>query len=516
MQPAAISISRLTVRYGPTTALDAADLDVPDGQVHALLGENGAGKSTIVKALSGLVRPDLGTIAIFGRKIVRFAPRFANDLGIRTAFQEISLVKSLTVAQNFMLMEEPLNALGMIRGRALEDIVRERLERLGLNSIDPRIEVRQLDLPSRQKIEIARAVSRNPRILLLDEPTASLSNRDVQWVGDVIERLKRSGTTVLLISHRMQEVREFCSALTIFRNGRTVGAYAMTDLADTEIIELMIGRSLGAAFPPKRDRVESVGTAAPPVLSCQKLAPVPGSDISFSLRPGEVLGLAGLDGMGQRELFMALFGAIQITAGEIRIAGQPVRLRSPADAIACGIGMLPEDRKTEALFLNLDARENVSLPSLHRFLRGGLIRARLEQKMVSGVLDAVKVARRALWTPVRNFSGGNQQKIAVAKWLLTDSRVLLLYDPTRGIDVGTKTEIYYLMRRYADAGGAVLFYSTEIPELVNLCDQVVVIYRGRIVETLAADAISESANMSAAVGRQRINGAHEQHALAHR
>jgi ribose transport system ATP-binding protein len=220
--------------------------------------------------------------------------------------------------------------------------------------------------------------------------------------------------------------------------------------------------------------------------------------------------------MGQRELFMALFGAIQITAGEIRIAGQPVRLRSPADAIACGIGMLPEDRKTEALFLNLDARENVSLPSLHRFLRGGLIRARLEQKMVSGVLDAVKVARRALWTPVRNFSGGNQQKIAVAKWLLTDSRVLLLYDPTRGIDVGTKTEIYYLMRRYADAGGAVLFYSTEIPELVNLCDQVVVIYRGRIVETLAADAISESAIMSAAVGRQRINGAHEQHALAQR
>lgn len=515
MHATAISISRLTVRYGPTTALDAVDLEVADGQVHALLGENGAGKSTIVKALSGLVRPDAGTIAIFGQKVVRFGVRFANDLGIRTAFQEISLVKDLTVAQNFMLMEEPLNPIGMIRGRALDDLVRDRLDQLGINSVDPRAEVRSLDLPSRQKLEIARAVSRNPRILLLDEPTASLSSRDVQWLGDVIQRLKRSGTTVVLISHRMQEVREFCSALTIFRNGRTVGAYAMTDLADAEIIELMIGRSLGAAFPPKPHRVQAASPAASSVLLCKGLATAGGiSDVSFSLRAGDVLGLAGLDGMGQRELFMALFGVIQTTAGEIRIAGEQARLRSPADAVRCGIGMLPEDRKSEALFLELDARENVSLPSLQRFLHAGLIRFRLEQNMVSRALDVVKVAKRALFSPVRNFSGGNQQKIAVAKWLLTNTRVLLLYDPTRGIDVGTKTEIYHLIRRYSEAGGAVLFYSTEIPELVNLCDQVMVIYRGRIMETLAGEALSESAIMSAAVGRHRV-GASERRVLAH-
>jgi ribose transport system ATP-binding protein len=228
-----------------------------------------------------------------------------------------------------------------------------------------------------------------------------------------------------------------------------------------------------------------------------------------------VLGLAGLDGMGQRELFLALFGVVKPIAGEIRIGGQGVELRSPAHAIKCGVGMLPEDRKTEALFLDLDGSENVSLPSLQRFLRGGLVRGRYERSAVARVLDVVKVVRRALWSPVRSFSGGNQQKIAVAKWLLTDSRVLLLYDPTRGIDVGTKTEIYHLIRRYADAGGAVLFYSTEIPELVNLCDQVMVIYRGRIVETLAAGALSESAIMSAAVGRQRTSDATEQHALAY-
>ena len=498
-------LSRLTVRYGPTTALDAADLEIGAGEVHALLGENGAGKSTIVKVLSGLVRPNAGTLSIFGRNVRRFVPRYANALGIRTAFQEISLVKDLTIAQNFMLMEEPLNALGMARGVARDEMVRARLEALGINSVDPRTEVRRLDLPSRQKIEIARAICGNPRILLLDEPTASLSNRDVQWLGDMIEQLKRSGTTVVLISHRMQEVRAFCSALTIFRNGRTIGAYAMDDVADAEIIELMIGRSLGAAFPDRPVLAAAEAAAAAPVLSCSNRATTSGGDISFSLRAGEVLGLAGLDGMGQRELFMALFGVVKPVAGEIRIGGQRVQLRSPSHAINCGIGMLPEDRKTEVLFLELDGCENVSLPSLQRFLRGGLVRGRYERRTVSCVLDVVKVVRRALWSPVRNFSGGNQQKIAVAKWLLTNSRVLLLYDPTRGIDVGTKTEIYHLIRRYADVGGAVLFYSTEIPELVNLCDHVMVIYRGRIAETLAADALSESAIMSAALGRQRTS-----------
>jgi ribose transport system ATP-binding protein len=386
---------------------------------------------------------------------------------------------------------------------------------VAINSVDPRTKVRRLNLPSRQKIEIARAISGNLRILLLDEPTASLSNRDVEWLGDVIERLKRSGTTVVLISHRMQEVRAFCSVLTIFRNGRTVGAHAMNDVADAEIIELMIGRSLGAAFPAKPVRADGEAVAPDSVLSCRNLATAGGGDISFSLCAGEVLGFAGLDGMGQRDLFLALFGVTRTIAGGIRVSGQEVQLRSPTHAIKCGIGMLPEDRKTEALFLDLDGCENVSLPSLQRFLRGGLIRGHYERKTVLRVLDVVKVVRRALWSPARNFSGGNQQKIAVAKWLLTNSRVLLLYDPTRGIDVGTKTEIYHLIRRYTDAGGAVLFYSTEIPELVNLCDRVVVIYRGRIVETLAAGALSESAIMSAAVGRKQTSGALEQHALAH-
>ena len=249
MQPAAVSIGHLTMRYGPTTALDAVDLRDCRRTGPRAPWRKWRRQIDHRQDAERVGSARRWTIAIFGQKVTRFAPRFAHDLGIRTAFQEISLVKDLTVAQNFMLMEEPLNPIGMIRGRAIEEQVRHRLEQLGITSINPRAEVRNLDLPSRQKVEIARAVSRNPRILLLDEPTASLSSSDVQWLGELIQRLKESATTVVLISHRMQEVRDFCSALSIFRNGRKVGAYSINDLADAEIIELMIGRSLGAAFP---------------------------------------------------------------------------------------------------------------------------------------------------------------------------------------------------------------------------------------------------------------------------
>jgi ribose transport system ATP-binding protein len=500
-RPSALEVNGLHKRYGSTIALDGASFSVVAGSVHALLGENGAGKSTLVKVLSGLTSPDRGEITVFDEPAVINNPRQANRFGIRTAFQEISLVPDLSVAQNFMLMEEPLGFLGIIQSRRRNEMVAEELGRIGLTGIDPRAQVRSLDLPIRQKIEIARAVSRSPKLLLLDEPTASLSNRDVHWLSGLVEGLKAQGTTVILISHRMQEVREFCSALTILRNGKAVGSYEMDDIGDERVIELMIGRSLSAVFPPKRPIAPKNGDV--PALEVSGLTVDEAvDDLSLSIAPGQVVGVGALQGMGQRELFLALFGAIERKAGEIRVAGAPVWLRLPADAVKAGISLVPEDRKTEALFLELTGQENASLPSLQRYLNAGLVNRRREADDVAGVLQQVQVSPDALWRPLKQFSGGNQQKIALAKWLLTRNRVLLLYDPTRGVDIGTKAEVYRLISDFAGAGGAVLFYSTDIAELVNLSDQVVILYKGRAVETLIGDAVTDTQILRAALGQR--------------
>jgi ribose transport system ATP-binding protein len=499
---AALDIVGLSKHFAATVALESVSFSVRRGQIHALLGENGAGKSTLVKILSGLVRPDGGAIAVFGEAVTITGPRRAHDLGIRTAFQEISMVKDLTVVQNFLLMEEPTGPLGMIRGRRAEAAVKDSLERFGLGYVDPRATIRELDLPTRQKLEITRAISRHPRILLLDEPTASLLSTDVQWLGERIDDLKKADTTIIFISHRMQEVRRFCSELTILRNGQAVGTFGVEDIDDDGVFRLMIGRSIAAAFPAKPVRTRPRARAAP-ALAARDLHTATGlNGVSFDLWPGQILGLGGLYGMGHRELFLALFGVSEISAGEITADGIPIRLRSPADAIRAeiGISLVPEDRKTEGLFLDLDGCRNISISSQGRFETAGLMNVAAEQRAVQEVLELVQVPDRALWSPVKNFSGGNQQKIVLAKWLLTGSSVLLLYDPTRGVDVGAKAEIYRLVRRFTEDGGAVLFYSTDIPELVNLSDDVLILYRGAVSELLHGEQISDARIMRAAVG----------------
>jgi ribose transport system ATP-binding protein len=506
---AALNVVDLQKRYAATVALESVSLCVRRGEVHALLGENGAGKSTLVKILSGLARPDSGTIEIFGKPAILSNPKTSHRFGIRTAFQEISLVKDLSVAQNFLLMEEP-TALSVIRRRRMYAQVEESLHSLGLDSINPYAKVRDLDLPSRQKIEIARAVSRRPQIILLDEPTAALLSNDVEWLGGLIEKMKAAGTTIIFISHRMQEVRSFCGALTILRNGRNVGSFDVNEISDNDVFERMIGRSVSAVFPPRPALSESSKSDRKPVLSVRGLTTSGAlAGISFDLFPGQILGVGGLHGMGQRELFLALFGATETSSGEIRVGDTPVRLRSPADAIRpeVGISLVPEDRKTEGLFLELDGTRNVSLPSQSRFELAGLIKAGAERAAVSEVFQLVQVPPRALWSPVKQLSGGNQQKIVIAKWLLTGSRVLLLYDPTRGVDIGTKAEIYRLAREFVEAGGAILFYSTDIPELVNLCDDVLVIYRGTITASLSGDELSDAGIMRAAVGHVTTHAA---------
>lgn len=495
----AIAVSEVVKAFGATVALDGASFSATQGEVHALLGENGAGKSTMVKLLSGLLQPDSGVIRIAGTEAVLKSPRDAHRLGIQTAFQEMTLVKSLSVAENMLLPYAP-TALGQLKGREGLNKVAAHLERLGLGHINPRVETGSLDLSVRQKIEIARAVFRGPRVLLLDEPTSSLSGRDIDWLGDLIAELKGQGVTIVFISHRMPEVRRFCDSLTVLRNGKHIGTSAVSDVSDEEVIRMIIGRSLAATFPPKHRGPRDAG---PPALSVRNLTTAGRlRDASFELAHGEILGIAGLQGMGQLDLFRACFGVVPSSGGEIRVDGKQVTLTSPRDAVRANIGisLVPEDRKTEGLFLKLDGRANTSMPVLRRFSRFGIIDAAAETKAVAEVLDHVQVHPRALYTRAGAFSGGNQQKIAIGKWLLAESRVLLMFDPTRGVDVGTKHELYVLIRDFAEAGGAVLFYSTEIAELVNLCDRVLVMYAGRMVKELTGDEVTEENIMRAALG----------------
>lgn len=498
----ALRLEKIVKAYGATLALGGASLSVASGEVHALLGENGAGKSTTVKLLSGLVRPSLGTVRLFGQAVEMARPSDAHRLGVQTAFQEISLVPDLTVVDNMLMPAAPVGVAGLRRQREGLRAVSAHLERLGLGRIDPRSEVRDLDLPERQKIEIARAVFREPRILLLDEPTSALSGRDIDWLGGLIARLKSDGVTTIFISHRMAEVRRFCDRLTVLRNGRDVGTADVGDITDEAVIRMIIGRSLEATFPPRPPRQRRRPDAVP-LLAGQGLT-TDGKlrGASFDLWPGEILGVAGLQGMGQQDLFHACFGLTHLTSGRILVDGRPIALASPKDAIRpnVGISLVPEDRKTEGLFLGRDGRFNVSLPVLDRFSRAGFVDTRAEGAAVSRALAQVDIDPRALYTNAGAFSGGNQQKIAIAKWIMTGCRVLLMFDPTRGIDVGTKHQLYGMMRDFAEAGGAVLLYSTEMTELVNLCDRVMVMYDGAVVDAVAGDDIDEERMMRGALG----------------
>jgi ribose transport system ATP-binding protein len=500
MQPPAVSIDGVGKVYGATVAVEDVSFAIETGSVHALLGENGAGKSTIVRLLSGLTLPDKGGFRIFGERVRLTSPRRSHALGIQTAFQEMTLVRDLTVLDNMLLPYGPVGPFGTIRRRQAREAVAAHFSELGLADISLDDEIGELELAQQQKIEIARAIYRAPKILLLDEPTSTLSGRDVDWLGEIIARLSTAGMTIVFISHRLQEVRAFCGSMTVLRNGRHIATGRVADHADADVFRMIVGRSLDHAFPARDDATRRI---AAEVLAAEKLATAGKlRDASFRLHAGEILGVAGLQGMGQLDLFLGCFGMTETVAGQLSVDGTPVAINSPSDAVRANIGisLVPEDRKTEALFLKLNGRHNVSLPVIERFTRGLLIDEAAEGAAVERVFAQVDVDRRALWTRVGAFSGGNQQKIAIAKWLLAESRVLLLYDPTRGIDVGTKNELYRLMRAYADAGGAILFYSTEIPELVHLADRVMVFYAGRVVAEIHGDDLSEQAILRAMLG----------------
>jgi ribose transport system ATP-binding protein len=501
----AIEAREINKHFGGTVALNNASFSCQPGSIHALIGENGAGKSTLIKIFSGVVTPDSGDLHINGQPSSIHSPADAARQGVISVFQELSLMPQLTVAQNIFITNPPRNRLGLINGKALAERTSQFFGDLGFEHIDPNALVSELPLAQRQLVEIAKALSRNPKVLILDEGTSALSIHDVKLVFQVIRRLRDEGRSVIFISHRMSEVDEIADTLTIFRDGQDVGSFPMGSVGRDEMVQLMIGRKLEQVFPPKPDKPPQTTT---PMLQVQDLSWEHAlHDISFSIGKGEIVGLGGLDGQGQGELLFALFGLLRGLHGEICVDGQPKKISSPSAASKAGINLalIPEDRKTEGLILPMSVGDNASLSIIDRVARLGLIDRKLEQASIQRTITRMQIKTPSPRLAARNLSGGNQQKLVIGKWLLTEAKVYLLHDPTRGIDVGTKQEIYQLMRQLADGGAGILFFSTELSELVGMCNRVLVLYEGRIFRELKGADITEENIVSAALGLEHAD-----------
>lgn len=479
----------ISKRYGGVIALKEADIAIRSGAIHAVLGENGAGKSTLIKIMAGVTAPDEGRMLLGGKDVAFSSPAAANAVGIVSVFQELSLIPDLSVADNIVISNPP-RRFGMIDRRAQRQIAEEALNRAGAFDIHPSSLVKDLPLSRRQMVEIAKALARKPRLMILDEATSALTRSDVEKVFSVLKRLRSEGLALVYISHRMHEIAELADDCTVFRNGRSIESYPAGTKTDHQVVELMIGREYKSVFPAK----PSIEANKASVLSCHDLSwggRLAG--ITFDARPGEIVGVGGLDGQGQQKLLLALFGVLRDVKGDVQIDGRSVRLSSPKEAksAANSIALIPEDRKTEGLMLPMTVRENLSIAALGSVSRNGIIDRGAEAARIDELLKLLAIKAATIDMPVSSLSGGNQQKVVIAKWLMNRPRIVLLNDPTRGIDVGTKQEIYQLLRKLADGGAAIIFYSTDYDELIGCCDRVLVMYDGTVVRTLEGADINE-------------------------
>jgi ribose transport system ATP-binding protein len=493
-----LEIRGVSKRYGGVRALENADLTIEAGRIHAVLGENGAGKSTLIKIMAGVVAPDEGRMLLDGEPVAFDSPSDAQAAGICCIFQELSLIPDLSVADNIAISDPP-RRFGLIDRRAQRRVAEDALARAGADNIHPSALVKDLPLSRRQMVEIAKALGRRPRILILDEATSALTAADVTRIYAVLKRLRADGLALVYISHRMHEIAELADECTVFRNGRSVASYAAGTKSDAEIIELMIGRELASEFPA---RPAGAASGAPPRLEAAHLGWDDRlHDVSFKLHAGEVIGLGGLDGQGQRELLLALFGVLRGTTGQVSIDGKPVAITRPSVAKRRDIGMalIPEDRKSEGLMLPMSVRDNLAFAAQEALSRWGVVDRTAEREAVERIVRRLAIRTDGTLVPAGSLSGGNQQKLVIGKWLMVGPRILLLNDPTRGIDVGTKQELYVLLRELAEAGAAILFYSTDVDELVGCCDRVLVMVDGAIRRELAGPEITEHALVSSAL-----------------
>ena len=482
--------------YGKSRALENVSLELKRGCVHALMGENGAGKSSLMKILAGVVHADAGSITKNGVPLIVRNPRQALENGISTVFQELSVLPNLTIAENIFLGKEPVTSTFAIDRRTMEADAAAILQSLDLD-LDPRTLISELSIAERQFVEIARGISANADIVILDEPTAALNAADVAKLNRHIERLKSQGKAIVYISHRMEEVFQVCDTVTVLKDGRNVDTRPLSDVTPRGLVAMMVGRPIEDLYPA---RAEGVGEA---VLAIDGLRLTPASmPVSLSLRQGEILGLAGLEGQGQREILRSVIGEFAPEGGRIAVKGTVFELPlSRAAGVrrmqALGVGYVPEDRKDEGLLLSLPIKRNITI-SLHAG-HNMLAFARGYQKVVSATMAKLSVKAESASASVSSLSGGNQQKVLLGRYLAKEADILLIEEPTRGVDIGAKVEIYKLLREFANNGGAVIVLSRETIELIGLCDRIIVIHAGTAASEMAAEDATEHRILDAAL-----------------
>lgn len=477
-----LEVKGLTKRYPGVVALKDVDFEVRKGEVHALLGENGAGKSTLIKALGGVLQPDSGEIRLCGQELRGLTPSRAQALGIRTIHQESELALSLSAGENIFVGRLPRAAFGLVDFARVHREGQQWLDKVGAH-FDSRSKAKDLSISQRRLVELARAVSMDAKLLILDEPTTVFTDEEVKRLFEIVRELQASGIAVIYISHRLREVYEIADRITVLRDGEKAGTLDVQEADEDRLIKMMVGRQLNQVYP-QRDR----GGCEDELLRVEDLTRNGIVDhVSFSVRKGEIVGLAGLVGAGRTSIANMLFGAMRPDGGEIFVRGQRVRIGSPTDAIRHGIGYVTSDRKADGLMLMKSIRENVSLACLRRFQKASFIDRRRERQVAREYRDILSIKTPSIEQVVEFLSGGNQQKVVFARWLLAKSDVLILDEPTVGIDVGAKQEIYRLMSDIAREGRGILMISSELPELLGMCDRILVLREGRVVDEVRAE-----------------------------
>ena len=486
-------------------ALRGVDFTVGRGEVHALLGENGAGKSTLLKILAGADSPDAGAITFDGAQVRLASPHAAQELGIVTIYQEFNLIPTLSVAENVFIGRLPVR-LGRVDWAVLHRRTKALTEEVGLG-VDPRRLVSDLSVAEQQMVEIARALSRSAKLVVMDEPTSALSDKEVQRLFAIVRGLKAKGISVVFVTHRLEEVLQICDHATVLRDGALAGTAPIAELDVERIIRLMVGREIDRLFAHREGSGSGAVALAVEGVSRARDARDPHAvmlhDISLEVRKGEILGLAGLVGAGRTELARAIFGADPMQRGRVLVDGHEVAIRSPIDAIRAGIGLVPEDRKQQALFLSLAIRNNLSVTSMDRLVGAlGLLRRGEEDALVETFKHKLGIRMASADQAVGNLSGGNQQKVVLARWLALQPKVLIVDEPTRGIDVAAKAEVHSLLYELAGAGIAILAISSELPEILTISDRIVTMREGRVTgEVMRADASEERLMQLMALGR---------------